>query len=365
MLRARRLSSSVLTAREHALCRIDGVLASAREGFPCYTERGRWVTTPDGGWSGGLWVGQLWLAYEWTGDRRYRDAGLALLPALEARIARADADVDLGFLLLPSFVRGYEIFGDDRFRRIALRGAARMLDFYHERSGMIYTVYPARGARYGHPVGSAIVDIMMNLALLWWAHAETGDSHYFEVAADHAARCRELHVRADGSTFHVVDFDLASGDIFGRGTIHGHGDDSTWARGQAWALHGFALAARAMGRPDFAETAAQLSCYFHERLPADGRCYWDLGDPAIPDAVRDTSAAAIAADGWLKMEGEWPAIGRQVIEALADGSLTPPDEDGVLAGATAYKTQGRGVMGATVWGDYYFLHGLGEVWVGG
>lgn len=347
-------------ARAHALRQIDRTLAATAGCFPHYTEGGRWVSTQDGSWTGGMWVGQLWIAYQWTGDQRYRDAALNLLPVLEKRIDRADADFDLGFLLVPSFVRGYQILGDDQLCRIALRGASRMLDFFHERTGLIYTIYPERTALYDRPVGSAIVDIMMNLSLLWWAGKETGDPSYHDVARSHSERTTELHVRADGSTFHVLDFDLEDGKLLHQGTIHGYSDDSTWARGQAWALHGFAQAYRATGVAAFLEVDELLSYYFYKRLPTDGRPYWDLCDPAIPETVRDTSAATIAAAGWLKMPGDWPSIGRRLIKAVAATSLTTESAGGIVADATAYKTQGRGIQGATVWGDYFLLRGLIE-----
>lgn len=305
-----------------------------------------------------MWVGQLWIAYQWTGDDRYRDAALDLLPVLEARIDKPDANFDLGFLLVPSFVRGYRVLGDDRLCQVALRGAKRLLDFFHERAGLIYTTYPERTVRYGRPVGSAIVDIMMNLGLLWWAHMETNDSRYYKLGFTHTERTAELHMRSDGSTFHVVDFDLDSGEILRKGTIHGQSDNSTWSRGQAWALHGFALAYRATGYSSFLKIAERLSHHFYERLPADGRSYWDLCEPLAPETVRDASASSIAAAGWLKMRGEWPSIGSRLLRTLADNSLVVGNAEGILGNATAYKTKQQGLHGATVWGDYYFMQGL-------
>lgn len=348
-------------ARDHALRKIDRTLASTPGRFPHYTEGGRWVTTEDGAWTGGLWVGQLWLAYRWTGRRRYRDAARGLMEALEARIDRTDADVDLGFLLVPSLVRGHRLSPRDGLGAGALRGADRMLGFLHERAGLIHTVYAARSARHGRDVGSAIVDILPNLALLWWAGTEAGDPRYHRAARRHALRTQDLLVRPDGSTFQVVDFDLDSGATLHRGTVHGHDDASTWARGQAWAVHGFALAARASGDAALAGAAGRVSSFFAERVPPDALPHWDLCDPEIPRAPRDASAAAIASAGWLRMPGGWPSRGRRALEALAGGSLTDEGADGILARATAYRTQGRGVEQATVWGDYFFVLGLAQL----
>ncbi len=349
------VTSLLAHARDHALRQIDRTLAAVGDSFPHYTEGDTWIITEDGGWTGGMWVGQLWRAYEWTAESLYRDAALKLLPKLAQRIDRPDANFDLGFLLFPSFVRGFEILRDDALKDIPLRGATRMLDFFHEKSGVFYTVYP------GSAVGSCIIDIMMNLSLLWWASKETHNPTYYETAKRHAERTAELHIRADGSTFHVVEFDRENGKVLKRGTIHGHSDDSTWARGQAWALHGFAMAYLATQDLTFYEISESLSDYFFNRLPADGRSYWDFSDPAIPNAVRDTSATAIAATAWLGMRSHWPVRGERLVETLAATSCTDTESPGILTWATAYKAQGRGVHGSTVWGDYFLLEGFARL----
>jgi unsaturated chondroitin disaccharide hydrolase len=199
---------------------------------------------------------------------------------------------------------------------------------------------------------------MANLVLLWWAGDETGASKYHEVARLHSERTLELLVRADDSTFQVVDFDPGNGEILCCGTIHGQHDKSTWARGQAWGVYGFARACQAMQLHSFSRAAELLSCYFFERLPADGRAYWDLEDPAIPHYVRDTSATAIAATAYLTMGGRWSAIGYRLIEKLATSSLTSNDASGIFSYVTAYKKQGCGLHQASTWGDYFFMKGL-------
>ena len=282
-------------AKVWAVRQIDRGLAATQGRFPHYTEGGEWVTTPDGSWTGGLWVGELWVAHKWTGDHKYLDAAMGLLPRLEARIDRHDANFDLGFLLYPSFVGGFDLLGEDWLRVVALRGAQRMLDFCHKVTRLIYCIYPGRAVLYDRSVGSTIIDVMMNLSLLWWAGQETGNYKLDDIAQRHAECSERLHVRRDGSTFHLVDFDLDTGYILYRGTFHGLGDASTWARGQAWGIYGFSLAHLATGKEQFASAAERLSGHFLERLPPDGKAFWDLSDPMIPNAIRDTSASAISA----------------------------------------------------------------------
>ena len=66
----------------------------------------------------------------------------------------------------------------------------------------------------------------------------------------HGLTALRNHVRPDGSTFHVVDYDPSTGAVLRpQRTRQGAGDDSTWARGQAWAIHGFTTLYTLHGRP--------------------------------------------------------------------------------------------------------------------
>ena len=58
------------------------------------------------------------------------------------------------------------------------------------------------------------------------------------MAISHALETREHFVRPDGSTYHVVEFDPDTGAVERKLTHQGMSAESTWSRGQAWALHG-------------------------------------------------------------------------------------------------------------------------------
>jgi unsaturated chondroitin disaccharide hydrolase len=87
-----------------------------------------------------------------------------------------------------------------------------------------------------------IIDNMMNLDLLFWGAQNGGDAAWTDMAVNHALTTQRTHVRADGSTFQLVIFNSGTGAVISRGTVQGYRNDSTWARGQAWALHGFTQA---------------------------------------------------------------------------------------------------------------------------
>src|SRR5512145_2807168 len=100
---------------------------------------------------------------------------------------------------------------------------------------------------------------MMNLELLFWSSQHGSDpmvmQQWWDHATSHADLTRANHVRPDASTYHLVDFDPDTGAVLSRETVQGYSDESTWARGQAWALYGFVMAHRETGYPDFLATA--------------------------------------------------------------------------------------------------------------
>ena len=75
-------------------------------------------------------------------------------------------------------------------------------------------------------------------------------------------------------------------------THQGHADDGCWSRGLAWCAYGFAEAYRATGRPDFLAIARGALDYHIRHATQDPVTFNDYADPRIPDAPRDTSAAA-------------------------------------------------------------------------
>ena len=99
-------------------------------------------------------------------------------------------------------------------------------------------------------------------------------------------------------------------------TCQGFSDNSTWARGQAWAIYGYTMAYRETQRHDFLNIAIHAADFWlnHPNLPEDGVPYWDFNagqDGYVPDwnydpqafkiIPRDASAAAIAASAFLDL----------------------------------------------------------------
>ena len=56
-----------------------------------------------------------------------------------------------------------------------------------------------------------IIDNMMNLELLFWATKVSGDSSFYKIAVTHANTTMKNHFRPDYSSYHVIDYDPATG----------------------------------------------------------------------------------------------------------------------------------------------------------
>ncbi|KAJ4488572.1 glucuronyl hydrolase [Lentinula aciculospora] len=155
---------------------------------------------------------------------------------------------------------------------------------------------------------TVIIDNMMNLEVLWASYALTGNNTLIDIANTHANTTMINHFREDGSTWHVVEYNSTTGDVIRKRTSQGYADSSTWSRGQAWALYGFANMYNHTRNSDFLQTAQRAANYFLEHIPSDGVVPWDFDAPLNPPPrPADSSAATIAANGLLLLAQLDPA----------------------------------------------------------
>jgi unsaturated chondroitin disaccharide hydrolase len=333
--------------------------------YPAWTgPGGKWTTTGPKAWTSGFFPGTLWVAYGATGDAALRAEAERRLRGLEAQKRDASGN-DQGFKILGSFGHAARLTGDDAYRRVVVR-AARSLA-----SRFVPVVGATRswGDR-SSPEVMVIVDNLMNLELLFWASKHGGDPAWYAIARSHALRTIRDHVRPDGSTFQVVDYSPESGAVERKGTRQGDARDSTWSRGQAWAVNGFTMAYRETGDRRLLDAARRVSDWFIDHLPPDRVPYWDFDAPGIPEAPRDSSAAAIATSGLLELAALEPDPGRAagyrdaaeaIIASLSGASYLAPEgaSDAILLHGTQDFPRGNFDTGLA-FGDYYFVEALGH-----
>ncbi len=333
--------------------------------FPVVGEGTRYQLSENNHWLAGFWTGLLWLAYAASGDEDFRVHAESLLASFRERLERrVHITHDLGFLFTLSARAQWQMTGDERARQLALRAAKDLVQRYRPAGRYIQAWGEVGDSKKG---GRAIIDTMMNLPLLFWASQQTGDSRYHEVALAHAKTSLDNLLRPDGASYHTFLFDQETGEPLGPRTHQGYADDSLWARGQAWAIFGFAVAAEWCHDGCLLDASRRAARRFVAELPLDGIPTWDLRLPEEAPHYRDTSAGAIAAAGLLRLaqleggdrEVDVRRQAQQLLDALVAGCLeTRPEAQGLLRQGTYHAHKGWGVEAYFICGDYFFLEVL-------
>ena len=334
-------------------------LRPAAQGFPLGGNRG---------WTTSFWAGLDWLGHDLTGDLDFLGAGLRHAADFGRRVnAGEDLDThDLGFLYTLSCVTAWRATGDGKARQAALAAADHLMGRFLEPAGIIQAWGDLSDPQQR---GRTIIDSLMNMPLLSWAAAQTGDARYTEVVDRHVHQLQRHIMREDDSTFHTFYWDPQTGrPLYGR-TEQGAGDDSCWARGQAWGIYGFALNHRALGDPSLLDTARRCADKFLGSLPSDRVPYWDLVHGDGSDEPRDSSAGAIAVCGLLELADldddaaraqRYADAARDLLEALVNRCTPalPESSDALLLHGVYDRPKDVGVDEGSLWGDYFYLEAL-------
>jgi rhamnogalacturonyl hydrolase YesR len=321
-------------------------------GAPVFTVQGVYQARGWTEWTQGFQFGSALLQFDATGDRQFLELGRArtierMAPHLThmgvhdhgfnnvstygnlwrlARERRTDAgDWEVRFYELALKVSG--AVQARRWTRIADGGFIHSFNGAH--SLFVDTIRSLRALALAFALGHTLSeeqDAAVNLLerLVQHARATAEYNVYYGRGRD------RYDVR--GRTAHESLFNAANGTYRGPSTQQGYSPFTTWARGLAWAMLGFAeqlefletLPEAALtsvgGRAavhDVMMDAARATCdHYIEIAAADGVPYWDAGapglarmsgwgdrnaDPFNDQEPVDSSAAAIAAQGLLRL----------------------------------------------------------------
>lgn len=319
--------------------------------------------TPDE-WCSGFWPGVLWYDYEMTGDEKIREKAEKYTESLEYLSQRPIFDHDLGFLIFCSYGNGYRLTQNPKYKQVILASADSLATLYNPEVGTLLS-WPRNVEMLGGH--NTIMDNMINLEMLFWAARNGGSQRLYDIAVKHAETTMKHQFRPDGTCYHVAVYDPKNGNFL-RGITHqGYADNSTWARGQAWAIYGYTMVYRETQDKKFLDFACKVTDAYLKRLPDDYVPYWDFDDPAIPQAPRDASAACVVASALLELQKYCPEekgkeYKENAVKMLAslsgDSYRSPERRSSFLDHSTGHHPAGSEIDASIIYADYYYIEAL-------
>jgi unsaturated chondroitin disaccharide hydrolase len=328
-----------------------------------------WVTAPasddEYGWINGYFPGAMWYVYAMTGDTNYQTWARKWTGSLYPIRTDTNTD-DVGFLLNCSFGNGYRFTGDAGYAAVLVQGAQSLSNRFNGVVGCL-----ADDRLVSPPNFEVIMDTMLNLELLYVGANLSTNTNLSAMALSHENKAMLNQVRTNGSSWQEVIYNVTNGSVILQGQREGYNNTSTWARGQAWGVYGFSMACRESTNMNFMATAQKLADYYLTNTPTDYVPYWDFDAPGIPNASRDSSAAAITLSGLVEMSllntnlsdcaTDWLGA-RHILSSLdstnylAKGTTSA----GILLHGTGEppKPTSPEVNVSLIYGDYYFVETL-------
>ena len=408
------------------------------KGSPVFTAGGKYTTRGWTEWTQGFQYGSAILQFDVTGDEAFLQTGQEKTVSVMAPHVSHIGVHDHGFNNVSTYGNLLRLMQEGRiphneweqnFYELALKvsgavqasrwttykGGGFIYSFNGPHSLFVDTIRSCRALLVSHQLGhvfQAEGDVKINLL-------ERALQH-MKATADYSVYYGEGRDSYDvwGRTAHESIFNTKDGNYRSPNSQQGYTGFSTWTRGLAWAMCGFAEELEFLSLLDDAELApwggrqnieafmlkaARATCDFYIGLtPTDGVPYWDTGapnlhrlgdylsrpaDPYNQYEPVDSSAAAIGAQGLLRLgkylqdQGEtedgtryWQA-GLTVVRTLLQEPYlsTAEEHQGLLLHSIYHQPNGWDFVppGSTIangessmWGDYHirevalYLHRL-------
>jgi hypothetical protein len=265
-----------------------------------------------------------------------------------------------------SFGNAYRLTKNEAYKEIIFNSAQSLSTRYRP---SIKSIQSWNGNKYFRcPV---IIDNMMNLEMMNWVTDQGGDKKFKEISITHSNTTMKNHYRPDYSSWHVVDYDLETGDVIRKATWQGAADCSAWARGQAWGLYGYTMMYRFTKDKKYLDFSRNIAKFIlnHPNLPEDKIPFWDFNAPQIPFAVKDASAAAITASALLELaqyttgkeKERYITDAEKMLQSLSSENYrAKAGENGgfLLKHSTGALVLNSEIDVPLIYADYYFLEAL-------
>ena len=192
-------------------------------------------------WCSGFYPGTLLYIYEYTKKPIIFEEAKKRLAILDT-VKYFTLNHDLGFMMYCSFGNAYRLTHKEEYKKVILQSAKSLATRYRPNAKVIQSwEITDGGLRQKGFVGPVIIDNMMNIEMLEWASLNSTDKSFADIARNHANTTIKNHFRPDFSSYHVLDYDLSTGEVRKKVTAQGFSDSSAWSRGQGWALYGYTM----------------------------------------------------------------------------------------------------------------------------
>jgi len=396
---------------------------------PVFTVRGKYTARGWTEWTQGFQFGSALLQFDATDDRRFLELGRERTLGVMAPHLTHVGVHDHGFNNVSTYGNLWRLMNEGRlaehawerhFYELALKlsGAVQAARWSKTADGTGY-IYSFNGPQ------SLFVDTIRSCRVLALAHqlghVLMGERDericLLRRMVEHATNTARYNIwygenrdayDVSGRTAHEGLFNTNNGEYRAPSTQQGYSPFSTWTRGLAWAILGYAeelewLATRrdeefaAVGGREHVEgiflKAARSSCeYYIRNTPTCGVPYWDTGAPGLAKLGHyldrpadpfnehepvDSSAAAIAAQGLLRLGhylvhecGEVDAgsrfveAGLTIVKTLLDEPYlsTNYEHEGLLLHSVYHRPNGWDYVPpgrkvpcgeSSMWGDYH------------
>ncbi len=328
-----------------------------------------WTDTNICFWTNGFWGGMMWQLYHATGDEMYKEIALENERKLDGNLMNAKGlDHDNGFKWLPTAVANYRLTGDEAALNRGLLAASNLASRYNPVGRFIRAWNGEKSA------GTAIIDCMMNLPLLYWAYEVMGDPKFLQIATSHADTAKQYFVREDGSVNHIVKFDPVTGEFLETVGGQGYKLGSSWTRGQTWALYGFVLSYIHTGDMSYLNTAKKVANYFIANIPESNLIPIDFRQPE--DCTwEDSTATAIAACGMLEIAKQLRQLGEleqieskvyykaaiRLLKTLEEKRCNWDESVDHITEKCSVEYHNENHEFTIIYGDYYFIEAIWKI----
>jgi hypothetical protein len=326
-------------------------------GTPVFTIRGRYSSRGWTEWTQGFQFGSALLQFDATGDRKFLKLGRRKTVELMASHVSHVGVHDHGFNNVSTYGNLWRLMREGKlpfsependFYELALKisgavqaarwtrtadGKGFIYSFNGPHSLFVDTIRSLRTLAVAHQLGHVLMgERDQKISLLERLLDHAGNTAHYSIFYGEGRDVYDVR----GRTAHECIFNTNDGNYRCPNSQQGFSPFSTWTRGLAWAILGFAeqlefLATcperTAVGaKPVFLRAALATSDFYLENSCADGVPMWDTGAPHLSRLGNyldcpadpfnawepvDSSAAAIAAQGFIRLGNYLAHIGKR------------------------------------------------------